>query len=505
MAVTSSSSSSSSLKLPSLSPLLTSKTLTWLPQLLPHWQQRPYLSLVMTSPSPQQIFRTHASKSSSTSFLAFDQIKEDVPTGVEVTETKEPGSRVPGFRPGKKIPDNILINYLGKQNVLRATIEAILKRTLPHVMSSVEGRALKDSVRIKTKFSDLEEDFSPSEYLRYEVVVDMAPEVKWISEDAYKHLKVVVEIDQEVIAEKASETELSRRYKAIGPMRIVNDRGLQLGDVIVLDIYANMVKEDESTGESIPSAESKGFHLDTEGADNLLPGFLDSIMGIGIGETKPFRLVFPESWKQENLRGICVQFTVECKELFYRDLPVLDDSLASKLISGCSTLSEVRQSILQTCKEVEQTAIERATDNALLDALTKIVAVEIPQSIFEEQGRQLYGARLLQLQANMKLSEQQLASLSSEKAVNEYLDSQKENITNLVKQMLAVGEIYKRENLQYSLEELEKEVQNSVAEFKSHDQEYDEKRVREQVQDILEGAKVLEWLREHADIQYVTR
>ncbi|ERM96996.1 hypothetical protein AMTR_s00074p00191810 [Amborella trichopoda] len=94
MAVTSSSSSSSSLKLPSLSPLLTSKTLTWLPQLLPHRQQRPYLSLVMTSPSPQQIFRTHASKSSSTSFLAFDQIKEDVPAGVEVTETKEPGSRV---------------------------------------------------------------------------------------------------------------------------------------------------------------------------------------------------------------------------------------------------------------------------------------------------------------------------------------------------------------------------------------------------------------------------
>lgn len=51
-------------------------------------------------------------------------------------------------------------------------------------------------------------------------------------------------------------------------------------------------------------------------------------------------------------------------------------------------------------------------------------------------------------QAKMKLNEQQLASLSSPKAVNEYLKHQKENITNLIKQNLAVGDIYRRENLQ---------------------------------------------------------
>ena len=51
-------------------------------------------------------------------------------------------------------------------------------------------------------------------------------------------------------------------------------------------------------------------------------------------------------------------------------------------------------------------------------------------------------------QANMKLNEQQLASLSSPKAVNEYLENQKDNILNVIKQNLAVGDIYKRENLQ---------------------------------------------------------
>lgn len=51
-------------------------------------------------------------------------------------------------------------------------------------------------------------------------------------------------------------------------------------------------------------------------------------------------------------------------------------------------------------------------------------------------------------QAQMKLNEQQLASLSSPKAVNEYLESQREDIMNVIKQNLAVGDIFKRENLQ---------------------------------------------------------
>ncbi|KAL5988027.1 hypothetical protein ACLOJK_035790 [Asimina triloba] len=342
-------------------------------------------------------------------------------------------------------------------------------------------------------------------WFRYDVLVDVAPQVKWVSENAYKNLKVVVEIDNEIASEKAAEAELRRRHKALGALRIVRDRGLQVSDVAVLNIFATTITEDNSDGENIPSAEKKGFNFDTEEGDYLIPGFLNSIIGIQQGETKSFPLQFPENWKQENLRGVHAQFTVACEELFYRDLPELNDSLADKLLSGCTTLSQVRELILQRYREVEQTAREQAADNAILDQLCKIVEVDIPRSLIEEQGRQLYGARLLELQASMKLDEKQLSSLSSEKAVNEFLEIQKENITNMTKQMLAVGEIYKRESLQYSTEELAKEVENSVAELKSHSQEYNEERVREQVQEILEGAKVLEWLREHADIQYITR
>jgi len=134
-----------------------------------------------------------------------------------------------------------------------------------------------------------------------------------------------------------------------------------------------------------------------------------------------------------------------------------------------------------------------------------LVEVDVPRALFQEQGQQLYGAKLLQLQAERKLDKDQLASLSSQRSVQAYLEDEKENITRIIKQMLAVGDIFKSENLQYSTEQLIKEVENSVAEFKQYNQDYDEDNIKQQVQDVLEAAKVLEWLKENCTIEYVRR
>lgn len=63
---------------------------------------------------------------------------------------------------------------------------------------------------------------------RYDVIVDVAPEVKWVPENGYKNLKVVVEIDSEIVAQTVCEEELRRRHKALGALKIVTDRGLQV-------------------------------------------------------------------------------------------------------------------------------------------------------------------------------------------------------------------------------------------------------------------------------------
>lgn len=65
-------------------------------------------------------------------------------------------------------------------------------------------------------------------FSRYDVIVDVAPEIKWVPENAYKNLKVVVEIDSDIDANRATEQELWRRHKSIGTLKVVTERGLQV-------------------------------------------------------------------------------------------------------------------------------------------------------------------------------------------------------------------------------------------------------------------------------------
>lgn len=106
--------------------------------------------------------------------------------------------------------------------------------------------------------------------------------------------------------------------------------------------------------------------------------------------------------------------------------------------------------------------------------LLQVTEIDVPNSLIEEQGRIMYAGKLLEIQvfscvffaisffvqqfgyqiftkhneqARMNMSTEQLANLSSEQMVNNYLISQKQSIVDAVKQVLAVAEIFKSENL----------------------------------------------------------
>ncbi|MCO5606592.1 hypothetical protein L7F22_060780 [Adiantum nelumboides] len=412
-------------------------------------------------------------------------------------------TKIPGFQVGKTVPEPILVNFVGKDRVKTAAIEAVLRNTLPQALSSVAGRALKDSEHIVTSLDDLKSSFSPTSLLSYDVVVDIVPEVKWAIPGAYKKLKVVVEIDDESLYHKAAETEFRACYKDMGSLRVVQDRGIEAKDVVILDVACNRVNEDGSEGDRIFSAEQKGFQLDTEDGLSYLPGFVDAILGMKREENRTFELVFPDTWQIESTRGATGRFVVDVKEHFYRVLPTLDDSLAGKFLENCETLDQVREAYLKKHKEQYELQKLRATQSMVMSELAKVTEVDVPHSLIEEQGRNMYAGKLLELQARMNLGKDQLTGLSSEEMVNNFLVSQKQTIIDAVKQVLAVAEIFKLENLRYTEAELKKEVETAEADFKQFNQEYDKDRLVEQAQELLEGAKVLEWLVANSDISYV--
>ncbi|RDX98838.1 Trigger factor-like protein TIG, Chloroplastic, partial [Mucuna pruriens] len=127
-------------------------------------------------------------------------------------------AKIPGFRPGKKVPESILISYVGIKNFRKATIESILRRTLSHVVASVTGRALQDSVRIVTKFSEMEETYSSLGSLLRE------------------REGILADVDSDLDAYRASEQEFRRRYKSIGSLKVVTYRATIVAGTMK-DIY----------------------------------------------------------------------------------------------------------------------------------------------------------------------------------------------------------------------------------------------------------------------------
>ncbi|CAI5968663.1 unnamed protein product [Closterium sp. NIES-64] len=166
---------------------------------------------------------------------------------------------------------------------------------------------------------------------------------------------------------------------------------------------------------------------------------------------------------------------------------------------------QVRSKVAGAWQVEQQQRRKQATLNAIVNALGEVCEMAVPNSLLEEQGRQMYGAKLIELQTEGKVGKEQVAALMAEGMVENYLRTQKDKIERQVKQSLAVqevyrlegpagevyrleglqvrctasrgaGEVYRLEGLQFSDEELEAEVASAEAEFKRFNQEFDAKR-----------------------------
>eukprot|EP00899_Mesostigma_viride_P021722 jgi/Mesvir1/29551/Mv04464-RA.1 len=103
-----------------------------------------------------------------------------------------------------------------------------------------------------------------------------------------------------------------------------------------------------------------------------------------------------------------------------------------------------------------------------------------------------------------KLSYEQLKSFSSETMVADYISKNREELAKSVKRSMASHQLFVQEGMSISEEEIQAEMGPAVAEFKRMGQEYDPERLREQVTEVLEGQKVVEFLKANSKITYKT-
>ena len=411
---------------------------------------------------------------------------------------KKGGGRKKGD--AKLPPASVIVNFVGAKEFSSACVEEVLQMSIPVAMETVAATALQDSERIETAFDDLKKAFggndcAPIGDLTYSIGVEVVPTIKWTGD--YRKLKVTVQSPGDDVTDAAeAESIFNAALRNLGTMRVVADRGLEVGDQVVVDLSA----VNKATGEEIEGIKQEKFNLDTGAARLNLPGLVDGIVGMKTGETREVPITMPDDWPQAFIRGVEATFTITLRELFQNDVPAPTDDIASKIYPDASTIDNAKAKILESQKATTAAMLEQTTNEALVDALAAICDAPLPASIVEETGRQMYSQKMLEMQVGSGMSMEVVNQLASPEMVEKFLETDRKEIELVVRRTIACEELFRLENIQVSEEEFKAEVVAAKEEFERYGTEYDVQRLVEQAGEAIEARKSMEWLRAHAEV-----
>ena len=270
---------------------------------------------------------------------------------------------LPGFRKGK-VPRTVLVQQLGGVRIKATALEKLIDNAWRDAIQqeSLEPISQPD---LSSGFDGLLESFEPGKELTFTLEADVAPTPKL---KTTKGLKA----EFETVAYDASRVDamLEDSRKQMATVVPVEGRAAKNGDIAVLG-FKGTYSDD---GSEIEGGSADSMDVDLENG-RMIPGFIEGVIGMKVGETKTVDCQFPDDYPKEDARGRKAAFEIELKDLKTRELPELDDEFA-KQASEQETLADLRKDLEQRLKD---DAERRQTSNrrdALVAALVEQLEVE---------------------------------------------------------------------------------------------------------------------------------
>lgn len=415
--------------------------------------------------------------------------------------TKKGGKKGGGGSKPVRMPRDMLVQYIGgEERVKAAAVEQLMLSTIPVALQQYKDEVIADSEAVQSSADELIQSFDMQKGMSYVISIEVPPTVTWKGD--YRDIQVEVEdaaTPEQITAEV--ESRLQEERKKAAKMQVVVDRGLQYGDMAVVD--TTLAEVDAAEGVPPVAFDRQNMQLDTETADQqYLPGVVEQLEGAKVGDTREFEVTLPADYEAAVLRGKKVAVKVTLKELFAWDLPEMNDSWASKLFPGCS-LDKVREVLTTAFTEQAQEATEQRVRRAVSAAIGKLAECEVPEKLVRDFGEVEYQARLLEAHGKGSITYDMMEQLATEQLLNEFVNKNRADLEAMVRETAAVEKIFDEQGLAVGQEEVEIEAARAAADFQAQGQEFDEGRLREQVVETLKAMRVLDWLKAHATIKMV--
>ena len=274
--------------------------------------------------------------------------------------------RVPGFRAGKA-PAPVVIKRVGREAVLD---EAVRDSIGAWYSAAIDAAAI---VPVGEPELDMGELPGHGQPLTFSIEIGVRPEAEL---GEYKGLEVgrrePASSDEQVEAEVEQIRERAGRLETVA-------RPAAEGDFVVMD-YKGALE-----GEPFAGGEGRDQMIEL-GSGRLVPGFEEQLLGAAAGEERTVKLTFPEDYNAEELAGNDAEFAVTVKEVKAKELPPVDDELATE--AGFDTLDELRADIRERLAESEERLIRAEFRETVLDAAVAGATVDVPEALVEARARE---------------------------------------------------------------------------------------------------------------------
>lgn len=273
-------------------------------------------------------------------------------------------AKLQGFRPGKAPMQLIRRTYSDamRDEVMRRFYEQTLFKALDeHKIEPVDSPTIE---------SEILEQGSP---FKYSAVVEIMPEILLGEYTGFEISKEKFVLNPDNI-----EGEIRRMQENMAQLIPLDEGAItENGHTVSLDYTFSV--------EGFPEESSNAENAELEiGANKMIPGFEEQLVGMKCGDRKEIRITLPESYRNKDAAGKEGIFQVTLKEIKRKELPELDDEFAQQF-GDYETLDQLRAKMTEYLEKQETDRIENELKERVIQTLIQKNPLDVPQSMVKRQ------------------------------------------------------------------------------------------------------------------------
>jgi trigger factor len=342
--------------------------------------------------------------------------------------------RMDGFRPGK-VPLNV-----------------IKKRYAPQVRQELLGEVIhyaffdaadKESLTVAgyPTFENVDLD---NNQITFTAKFEVYPEITLPAFTAVEMEKVSAEVTDDDV-----EKMIQRLREQRSAWKPTDGKKAKEGRQVIIDFVGKL------DGVEFEGGKAENVPLEI-GSGRMILGFEDGIVGMKKGETKTIDVTFPENYHAENLKGKTVQFDITVHSVQLKQLPEIDEAFVKSFGIDDGTEASLRAEIRENMQRELNRTLANMNRQAAFDALEKVVDVQVPQSLVEQEAQSMLEGYVQRLE-QQGMPRGQMSGLSA--------DIFSEEAKKRVKLGLIIGDVIRLNEFKASNEEIDAYIADQASAY----------------------------------------